>query len=194
MHKKEETQNIILIVMDSLRAKNLGCYGYYRNTCPNINSLVKEGVLFKTVYSSNNSTFPSFLSTLSGRHLLKQNKEIPFYSNDEINSFYNSGGIFLQEILKKKGYKTYCLNNLYGWQKKGFDYYFEEKKEINLEKASSNLKIFLKKIFNYFIFKYPFSNFYMKKIMNKKKEWKEGRFITNKAIEIINKTKTKTTN
>jgi len=189
MPQKKDEQNILLIVMDSLRAKNLKCYGYYRNTCPNINSLAEQGVLFKTVYSSNNSTSPSFLSTLSGRHLLKQNKDTPFYSNEEINSFYNSGGIFLQEILKKKGYKTYCLNNLYGWQKKGFDYYLNEIDNVNLEKINSNFYLFLKKIFYYFISKYPLSYFYAKKIINRKKEGNNAKAITNNAIEIINKTK-----
>ncbi|HIE09649.1 MAG TPA: hypothetical protein EYP65_07340, partial [Armatimonadetes bacterium] len=51
-HKKEgwpvrERPNVILIVLDTLRADHLGCYGYFRDTSPNLDRLAKEGILFK---------------------------------------------------------------------------------------------------------------------------------------------------
>lgn len=134
--------NIIFFVMDALRAKNLGGYGYHRNTSPNIDSLAKKGVLFADAYSSNNATEKSFLAILSSRHLLLEGTKNLLLSAKELNSFFASGGTFLQEILKKKGYKTYCLKEIYGWQKRGFDYYYEIKAKEQTKQG------FLKKIQN----------------------------------------------
>ena len=39
--------NIILISIDTLRADHLGCYGYDKNTSPNIDKFASKGVLFK---------------------------------------------------------------------------------------------------------------------------------------------------
>ncbi|NIA12800.1 MAG: sulfatase-like hydrolase/transferase, partial [Nitrospiraceae bacterium] len=39
--------NIIFIAIDTLRADHLGCYGYARNTSPNIDALAAQGVLLE---------------------------------------------------------------------------------------------------------------------------------------------------
>jgi arylsulfatase len=44
-------KKIILIVIDSLRRDHLGCYGYKRDTTPNIDALAKSAVLFKHAFS-----------------------------------------------------------------------------------------------------------------------------------------------
>lgn len=54
--------NVILISMDTLRADHLPCYGYYRNTAPNICELAKEGILFKNAFAQSANTFPSHMS------------------------------------------------------------------------------------------------------------------------------------
>ena len=38
--------NVILIVIDTLRADHLSGYGYYRDTTPVLDALMKEGVRF----------------------------------------------------------------------------------------------------------------------------------------------------
>lgn len=38
--------NILIITLDALRPDHLGCYGYKRNTSPNIDKLAQEGVKF----------------------------------------------------------------------------------------------------------------------------------------------------
>lgn len=42
--------NIVLFVMDGLRANNLSCYGYSRETSPYLDKLCEESVLFKNAY------------------------------------------------------------------------------------------------------------------------------------------------
>lgn len=43
--------NIVLVVVDALRADHLGCYGYDRRTSPNIDRMAAEGVMFANAYA-----------------------------------------------------------------------------------------------------------------------------------------------
>jgi len=197
--------NIIFFVMDALRAKNLGCYGYKRNTSPNIDSLAKKGVLFSKFFSTNNSTDNSMMSILSGRHIIKtapHSTEIQnnlFYTKEELKSFFDSGGIFLQEILKKNNYKTYCLKYIHGWQKRGFDYYLKEgsgkqtkTKASFLDSLRTHKKAFntLKKLYHFSSSKFITCHLAARKIKNKLKYPSDER-TTNEAIDIIKKNKGK---
>ena len=37
---------ILIIDIDTLRPDHLGCYGYHRNTSPNIDSIAEKGIVF----------------------------------------------------------------------------------------------------------------------------------------------------
>ena len=63
-------RNVILICIDTLAAKHLGCYGWWRNTSPNIDKFAKDAILFDNAYANNNATHPSFTTILTGRHPL----------------------------------------------------------------------------------------------------------------------------
>ncbi|MFN7170138.1 MAG: sulfatase-like hydrolase/transferase, partial [Candidatus Omnitrophota bacterium] len=54
--------NVILITVDSLRPDHLGCYGYKRNTSPNIDRLANEGVVFTQAIAQGPATIPSLPS------------------------------------------------------------------------------------------------------------------------------------
>jgi len=140
MTPEQTKPNIIFIVMDALRAKNLGCYGYSRKTSPNIDFLSKNGTMFTNAFTSNNATYKAYLSILAGRHVLLENSKELFFTKQEINSFFSSGGTFLQEILKKQDYKTYCLKYLNGWQKQGFDFYYKEASQKTSNNFINKLK------------------------------------------------------
>jgi len=60
--------NIILIVIDALRPDHLSCYGYERNTSPNIDKLAKEGVMFTQAITAGGWTAESVPSTLTGTY------------------------------------------------------------------------------------------------------------------------------
>jgi len=61
-----ERPNVILIVLDTLRADHLGCYGYFRDTSPNLDRLAKEGILFKDAHATAIATGPGFTSIITG--------------------------------------------------------------------------------------------------------------------------------
>lgn len=58
---------ILYIDVDSLRPDHLGCYGYLRNTSPNIDSLAAESVRFTNVYATDTPCLPSRTAFWSGR-------------------------------------------------------------------------------------------------------------------------------
>ncbi len=58
---------LLYIDVDSLRPDHLGCYGYRRNTSPNIDQLAQESVRFTNVYVSDAPCLPSRTALWSGR-------------------------------------------------------------------------------------------------------------------------------
>jgi arylsulfatase A-like enzyme len=58
---------VLYIDIDTLRADHLGCYGYHRNTSPNIDRIAAEGVRFTGCYASDVPCLPSRTALVSGR-------------------------------------------------------------------------------------------------------------------------------
>ena len=59
---------ILYIDLDSQRPDHLGCYGYHRNTSPNVNAIAAQGVRFDNVHVSDAPCLPSRTALWSGRH------------------------------------------------------------------------------------------------------------------------------
>jgi arylsulfatase A-like enzyme len=59
-------QHLVLLMIDTLRADHLGCYGYDRDTSPVIDGVASESVLFERVLATAPSTGPSQMSILTG--------------------------------------------------------------------------------------------------------------------------------
>lgn len=59
--------NILIIVLDSLRADHLGAYGYSKPTSPFIDRLAAEGIVFDRAQSNSSYTMESVASLFSGR-------------------------------------------------------------------------------------------------------------------------------
>src|SRR4029078_11710125 len=54
--------NVILVSVDTLGSNHLPCYGYYRNTAPNLCKFANDNVLFFHSYSNASWTLPSHFS------------------------------------------------------------------------------------------------------------------------------------
>ena len=54
-----ERPNVVVLLIDSLRADHLGCYGYDRDTSPNIDALARESLLFAQASAQSSWTKPS---------------------------------------------------------------------------------------------------------------------------------------
>jgi len=58
---------ILYIDMDSCRKDHLGCYGYERDTSPNIDALAKNGTVFENCFVSDAPCLPSRTALMSGQ-------------------------------------------------------------------------------------------------------------------------------
>lgn len=58
---------ILFLDLDSLSPDHLGCYGYHRNTSPNIDAIAKKGVRFENYYTTDAPCAPSRAALMSGR-------------------------------------------------------------------------------------------------------------------------------
>lgn len=65
--RKSSGANVILVIIDALRPDHLGCYGYFRNTSPNIDALSKRSLVFKNTYSAAPWTRSAIASIVSSK-------------------------------------------------------------------------------------------------------------------------------
>lgn len=94
--------NVILIVIDTLRADHLGCYGYTRDTSPEIDKIAREGIIFKNMVAQSSWTRAGTASILTGLYPKHHGANTRKDSlSEEIN--------LLPEILGKHGYDTYAF-------------------------------------------------------------------------------------
>ncbi|UCF43354.1 MAG: sulfatase-like hydrolase/transferase, partial [Planctomycetota bacterium] len=95
-----EIKNILLISIDTCRADHVSCYGYPRQTTPNIDQLARESVLFKNVITPVPITLPAHCSMLIGT--------IPPHHgvHDNVGYRLHESNLTLAEILHTHGYTT----------------------------------------------------------------------------------------
>lgn len=58
---------LLFLDLDTLRPDHLGCYGYHRNTSPNIDRIAGQGIRFNNYYCSDAPCLPSRAALMSGR-------------------------------------------------------------------------------------------------------------------------------
>lgn len=102
-YKKTHTYpnaNVILIVVDTLRADHLGCYGYIRNTSPGIDKIADEGIVFKNMVAQSSWTRAGTASILTGLYPKHHGANT---RDDRLAEEIS----LLPEILGKHGYDSY---------------------------------------------------------------------------------------
>jgi arylsulfatase A-like enzyme len=97
--------NLLLIVVDTLRADHLGIYGYGRNTSPHVDAFARRSVFFKNARSQASCTFPSVNSILTSRY--------PFNFLDQPGEALGIPEAIpsIAEILKPRGYRTVAISS-----------------------------------------------------------------------------------
>ena len=58
--------NLLFIDIDTLRPDHMGCYGYHRDTTPNMDQIAREGIRFENTYCADAPCLPSRASLVSG--------------------------------------------------------------------------------------------------------------------------------
>ncbi|MHA1568214.1 MAG: sulfatase family protein [Alphaproteobacteria bacterium] len=99
-HKKpSDAHNVILIVIDSLRADHVGCYGYDKPTTPALDAFAAGAMRFVNSYATSPWTLPSHASIFTGLHESTHLAARP-------KSMLHENNITAAELLQATGYKT----------------------------------------------------------------------------------------
>jgi arylsulfatase A-like enzyme len=108
--------NILVLVVDALRADHLGLYGYSRNTSPRLEEFARRGIVFDRAYAQASSTFPSTAAIFTGQYPSRAqiaSAEHWFQLSQECTT--------LAEVLTEAGYETgfFTANPLHAYNSFG---------------------------------------------------------------------------
>lgn len=87
----EGRPDVYVIVIDTMRADRLGCYGYWRETSPFLDELAAEGTVFLNNTAQSSWTLPSMVSLFSGRYITTYRGVFPEDAPTLAESFQASG-------------------------------------------------------------------------------------------------------
>lgn len=62
-----DAPNVLVVIVDTLRADHLSAYGYGRATSPHIDAVARQGTLFEAAIATSSWTLPSHVSLVTGR-------------------------------------------------------------------------------------------------------------------------------
>ncbi len=112
--------HVVLVTLDTTRADRLGCYGYARDTSPNLDALARASLVFERAFSTSSWTLPAHASLFTGKfprtHGARYDPEGPLVITSAIRGpeewdLYRARGMASDErtlarILGEAGYRT----------------------------------------------------------------------------------------
>src|SRR3569833_588603 len=110
--------NVLWIVIDCLRRDHLGCYGYHRNTSPNIDRIAREAVRFDQLISPHIPTQPAHTTLFSGRDAFAH-QIVAQGGRRELDPSIR----LLPDLLREQGYFTAAVDNIGRWIEPAFERY-----------------------------------------------------------------------
>ena len=127
----EDRSNVILIVMDTVRADHLSLYGYERNTTPNLSQFARDGIVFRNAIAPSSWTIPSHASMFTGLMPSEHGARISAtVSEGNERTFPRLASEYqtLAEVLSASGYETAAIVSNLTLSKEagmaqGFEYY-----------------------------------------------------------------------
>ncbi|WP_435063657.1 sulfatase family protein [Halobaculum sp. EA56] len=128
MSGSPQIENVVVVVVDALRAGNLGCYGYEYDTSPRIDEFAGESLQFNNAYVPINNTDPSITAIHSGIHptvsVLRQGGRVTKEEKQRAETLPR-----IPELLSDRaGYHSAWTGHVLGrWHRNGFDYFPSER-------------------------------------------------------------------
>lgn len=92
------TPNVLLLILDTVRAKSLSLYGWPQSTTPKLDARAREGVVFEAAYSTAPWTLPSHSSVFTGKY--------SSLTSADWSSPLDGESATLAEVLQSRGYAT----------------------------------------------------------------------------------------
>jgi uncharacterized sulfatase len=118
---KSNRPDIVLIVLDTLRADRMSCYGYERETTPYVDAFAEDATLFERAIVPGQWTIPSHASLFTGEYPTT-------HMTTQIYDTLGKDTVTLAELLRDSGYRTvgFCNNPLLGVVDNELDRGFDE--------------------------------------------------------------------
>jgi arylsulfatase A-like enzyme len=104
----DDRPNVVLILIDTMRADHLGCYGYSRDTSPCIDSLAENGTRYARVQAQSPWTLPAMTTIMTG---LSHRSHRAGMWNDVFYGIDPSLP-YMPVILNDEGYRTAAFFNV----------------------------------------------------------------------------------
>jgi arylsulfatase A-like enzyme len=108
----EGAPNVLLIVMDTVRADHMASYGYARVTTPFLDGLAREGVIFERTIATSSWTLPSHASLFTGRFVNE-------HRADSTQPMLPDRFTTLAEVMSARGYATAGFSANLEWVTRG---------------------------------------------------------------------------
>lgn len=150
------TRNVIVILVDCLRADHLGCYGYARKTSPSLDHMARSGITFENCVAPSSWTIPSVVSLFTGVYPQQ-------HGVNTLGTIIPEDLSMLQKIVEKNGVNTAAfitndyLNPRFGYAK-GFSHYFDHYLDQEFREYVASRLFFLNALLHFKNnFFYPFS-------------------------------------
>jgi arylsulfatase A-like enzyme len=126
--------DLVLVVVDTLRADHLGCYGYPRPTSPRIDALAGRGTVFDAAWAAAPWTLPSIMSIMTSLY-----PSVHRVENDGLR--LGEGTATLASLLRDGGYATGgFVAHVYASAAFGFDRGFDRFEDFGLSRPDYRLE------------------------------------------------------
>jgi len=134
--------NLVIVVLDTVRAKNLSCYGYPRETTPYLDELCSKADLFKNAFTPGIWTIASHASLFTGTYPSR-------HGALNLHRHLDSRYITLAEVLSSTGYQTMAFseNGFISMKEFGLSRGFKEVEGFNYPKSKIKKIIYKAKKF-----------------------------------------------
>jgi len=123
MGKFSTVNNVVVVVVDALRADRVGVYGSDRELTPTIDEIAQTGTVFEEAFACINTTDPSITSLHNGR--LPRSTVIHhggLVTDEEKRQI--EAADYVPEILSEEGVQTVATGRVLGrWHDRGFEDY-----------------------------------------------------------------------
>lgn len=106
---KTERPDLIVLLVDALRADHVGGYGYPRETTPAIDALARDGIVFRQAVAASTFTKSSIASLFTGRFPFQHGVYWGSRRDDSgavRADLLGDGAVTLAEVLRDRGYLT----------------------------------------------------------------------------------------
>ncbi|MCI0641217.1 MAG: sulfatase [Gemmataceae bacterium] len=120
-----DAPNVLLVVMDTVRAQNLSLHGYERRTSPNLEKWAKKGAWFERAFTTAPWTLPSHAGMFTGRYA----HELSAHWRQPLDDLHPT----LAEVLRDRGYLTagFSANRYYAGYDSGLARGFVHYRDYN---------------------------------------------------------------